>query len=46
MQIELSRYIESDLDVIADFIAQDNPGRAVTFIRTFAKSFSPSSAIR
>lgn len=33
MQLELSRYIESDLDDIADFIAQDNPSRAVTFIQ-------------
>ncbi|NOT17474.1 MAG: type II toxin-antitoxin system RelE/ParE family toxin [Sulfuriferula sp.] len=33
MQIDLSRYIESELDAIADFIAQDNPRRAVTFIQ-------------
>ena len=39
MQIELSRYIESDLDVIADFIAQDNPGRAVTFIQDIREKF-------
>ena len=38
-QIELSRYIEEDLDVIADFIAQDNPGRAVTFIQDIRGKF-------
>ncbi|MFC5473597.1 type II toxin-antitoxin system RelE/ParE family toxin [Paraherbaspirillum soli] len=40
MQIELSRYVEGDLDVIADFIAQDNPGRAVTFIQDIRRKFS------
>ena len=39
MQIELSRYIEGDLDAIADFIAQDNPGRAVTFIQDIRGKF-------
>ncbi len=39
MQIELSRYIEEDLDVIADFIAQDNPKRAVTFIQDIRGKF-------
>ena len=39
MQIELSRYIEEDLDVIADFIAQDNPQRAVTFIQDIRRKF-------
>ena len=32
MRLELSRFIESDLDDIAGYIAQDNPQRAVTFI--------------
>lgn len=32
-QLEFSRYIEGDLGDIADYIAQDNPRRAVTFIR-------------
>ncbi len=32
MRLELSRYIKGDLDNIADYIAQDNPRRAVTFI--------------
>lgn len=40
MQIELSRYIEDDLDVIADFIAQDNPNRALTFIQDIRRKFS------
>lgn len=39
MQIELSRYVEGDLDTVADFIAQDNPGRAVTFIQDIRKKF-------
>ena len=33
MRVEFSRWVESDLDLIADYIAQDNPRRAVTFIR-------------
>lgn len=39
MRLELSRYIESDLDDIADFIAQDNPARAVTFIQDIRAKF-------
>ncbi len=33
MRIEPSRFVESDLEAIGDSIAQDNPTRAVTFIR-------------
>ena len=33
MFVELSSFIESDLEAIADYIAQDNPMRAVSFIR-------------
>lgn len=33
MRLEFSRWVESDLDSIADYIAQDNPQRAITFIR-------------
>jgi toxin ParE1/3/4 len=33
MLVELSSFIESDLEAIADYIAQDNPIRAVSFIR-------------
>ncbi|MDO9011535.1 MAG: type II toxin-antitoxin system RelE/ParE family toxin [Gallionella sp.] len=39
MQLELSRYIEGDLDNIADYIAQDNPLRAVTFIQDIRTKF-------
>ena len=33
MLVELSSFIEGDLEAIADYIAQDNPMRAVSFIR-------------
>lgn len=33
MQLEFSRFVESDLDDIADHIAQDNPRRAITFVQ-------------
>jgi toxin ParE1/3/4 len=33
MRVEFSRFVESDLSLIADFIAEDNPTRAVSFIR-------------
>jgi plasmid stabilization system protein ParE len=39
MRIQLSRFVESDLENIADFIAQDNPRRAVTFIRDLRDRF-------
>lgn len=39
MRLEFSRYIEGDLDDIADFIAQDNPSRAVTFIQNIRTKF-------
>jgi toxin ParE1/3/4 len=32
MRIELSRFIEPDLEAIADYIAQDNPERALSFL--------------
>jgi plasmid stabilization system protein ParE len=38
-QLEFSRFIEGDLDDIADFIAQDNPLRAVTFIKDIRMKF-------
>jgi toxin ParE1/3/4 len=37
--LQLSRYVEKDLDGIADFIAQDNPKRAVTFIQDIRQKF-------
>jgi plasmid stabilization system protein ParE len=33
LRVELSSFIEGDLDAIADYISQDNPTRAVSFIR-------------
>lgn len=33
MRVELSAFVESDLEEIADYIAQDSPVRAVDFIR-------------
>lgn len=39
MQLELSAFIEADLDAIAAFIAEDNPRRAVTFIRDIRTKF-------
>jgi len=33
MRIEFSRFVEGDLSLIADYIAEDNPARAVSFIR-------------
>ncbi len=33
MRVELSSFVEGDLDAIADYIAQDNPTRAVSFLR-------------
>ena len=40
MRLELSRHIETDLALIADFIARDNPRRAVTFIQDIRRKFS------
>ena len=39
MQLEFSRFIEGDLDDIADYIAQDNPIRAVSFIKDIRTKF-------
>lgn len=39
MRLELSRFVESDLDDIAGYIAQDNPHRAVTFIQEIRARF-------
>jgi toxin ParE1/3/4 len=32
MRVEFSPWVEGDLEAIADYIAQDNPVRAVSFI--------------
>lgn len=39
MRLELSLYVESDLEEIADWIAQDNPRRAVSFIQEIREEF-------
>ena len=39
MRLELSAFVETDLDEIAAFIAEDNPGRAVTFIQDIRAKF-------
>jgi plasmid stabilization system protein ParE len=39
MRVELSPNVEGDLEEIADWIAQDNPRRAVTFIREIREAF-------
>lgn len=39
MRLELSAFVETDLDEIAAFIADDNPGRAVTFIQEIRAKF-------
>jgi toxin ParE1/3/4 len=33
MRLEFSRFVETDLEAIADYIAEENPERAVLFIR-------------
>lgn len=48
MRLELSRFVEGDLDDIANYIAQDNPRRAVTFIQDIRAKFQdirPSPSI-
>lgn len=40
MRLELSPFIEGDLDEIAMYIAEDNPRRAVTFIREIQAKFA------
>jgi plasmid stabilization system protein ParE len=39
MRVELSPFIKGDLEAIADWIAEDNPRRAVTFIREIREEF-------
>ncbi|MGC2620981.1 MAG: type II toxin-antitoxin system RelE/ParE family toxin [Acidobacteriaceae bacterium] len=33
MRVTVSRFVPGDLEAIADYIARDNPARALTFIR-------------
>lgn len=39
MHLEFSSFIERDLEEVADWIAEDNPRRAVTFIREIREAF-------
>ncbi len=39
MRVELSRFIEVDLDTIAEYIAQDSSTRAVSFIKEIRERF-------
>ena len=39
MRLELSPCVERDLEAIADWIAQDNPPRAISFIREIRAEF-------
>ena len=39
MRLEFSAFVETDLDEIAAFIADDNPGRAITFIQDIRAKF-------
>ena len=39
MRVELSSFVERDLEEIADWIAEDNPRRAVTFIQEIRETF-------
>lgn len=39
MRLEVSSFIEQDLDNIASHIAEDNPRRAVTFIQDIRAKF-------
>ena len=38
-RLELSSFVEGDLDEIAGYIAQDNPRRALTFIQDIRAKF-------
>jgi plasmid stabilization system protein ParE len=33
MRVEFSRFVEHDLEAIGDYIARDNPRRALSFVR-------------
>ncbi len=39
MRLELSAFVETDLDAIATFIADENPRRSVTFIQDIRAKF-------
>jgi plasmid stabilization system protein ParE len=39
VRVELSRFIEHDLQEIGDWIAEDNPRRAATFVQEIRAAF-------
>ena len=39
MRLQLGPFVEGDLEEIGDFIALDNPGRAVSFVQEIRKRF-------
>jgi toxin ParE1/3/4 len=39
MRVELSSFVEGDLDAIAEYIAQDNPSRALSFLVEIGAKF-------
>lgn len=39
MKVEISSFVGRDLDAIADYIAEDNPARAVAFIGKIRAEF-------
>jgi toxin ParE1/3/4 len=39
VRVELSGFVERDLEEIADWIAEDNPRRAVTFVQEIREAF-------
>lgn len=39
MRLELGPFVEGDLEEIGDFIALDNPGRAVSFVQEIRERF-------
>ena len=40
MRVELSRFIESDLNEIVEWIANDSPQRALSFIKEIREAFA------
>lgn len=40
MRVVLSAVAESDLEAIADYVAQDSPARAVDFVRKIREKFA------
>ena len=45
MQLVLKPLAEQDLEAISDYIARDNPARAISFVRTSRCSSAPRRAV-